>query len=61
MVCVELVVLDYDFWIINIDGVSYNVNIGMCVYGNMYGINVGYISSWYSLSCMVIGSEGEDM
>lgn len=27
----------------------------------MYGINVGYLSSCYSLSCMVIGVEGDDM
>lgn len=52
---VEVVVMNYDLCIINLDGVLYNVNLGMCVYGNMYGINVGYFSSCYLLSCMVIG------
>ena len=60
-VCAETAALDYDPRITNTDGASYNANIGMRVYGNTHGINAGYTSSRYSLSCMVIGSEGEDM
>jgi PmbA protein len=33
----------------------------MRVYGNTHGINAGYPSSRYSLSCMVIGSQDNDM
>lgn len=57
----ESAALDYDPRITNTDGASYNANIGMRVYGNTHGINAGYTSSRYSLSCMVIASEGEDM
>ena len=33
----------------------------MRVYGNTHGINAGYPSSRYSLSCMMIGAQGDDM
>ncbi len=57
----ESAALAYDKRITNSDGASYNANLGMRVYGNTHGINAGYPSSRYSLSCMVIGAEGEDM
>ncbi|NVK54254.1 MAG: metalloprotease PmbA [Alteromonadaceae bacterium] len=57
----ESAALEYDPRITNSDGASYNANIGMRVYGNTHGINAGYTSSRYSLSCMVIASENEDM
>jgi PmbA protein len=57
----ESAALDYDPRITNTDGASFNANIGLRVYGNTHGINAGYPSSRYSLSCMVIGAEGDDM
>ncbi|RDV25564.1 metalloprotease PmbA [Alteromonas aestuariivivens] len=57
----ESAALEFDPRIVNTDGASYNANLGMRVYGNTHGINAGYPSSRYSLSCMVIGAEGEDM
>ncbi|MDC8829748.1 metalloprotease PmbA [Alteromonas gilva] len=60
-IATESAALDYDPRITNSDGASYNANIGMRVYGNTHGINAGYTSSRYSLSCMVIASENDDM
>ncbi|MFC3121332.1 metalloprotease PmbA [Agaribacter flavus] len=45
----------------NSDGASYNANLGIRVYGNTHGINAGYPSSRYSLSCVLIGQDGNDM
>jgi PmbA protein len=44
----------------NSDGASYNANIGCRVYGNSHGFLAGYPSSRYSLSCVVIGQDGDD-
>ena len=60
-VAAESAALDYDPRITNSDGASYNANMGMRVYGNTHGINAGYTSSRYSLSCMVIASDKDDM
>ncbi|MCU7554675.1 metalloprotease PmbA [Alteromonas sp. ASW11-19] len=57
----ESAAMDYDKRITNSDGASYNANLGMRVYGNTHGINAGYPSSRYSLSCMVIGGDNDDM
>ncbi|WP_334030583.1 metalloprotease PmbA [Alteromonas sp. P256] len=57
----EAAAMNYDPRITNSDGASYNANLGMRVYGNTHGINAGYPSSRYSLSCMVIGSQDNDM
>lgn len=57
----ETAAMEYDERITNSDGASYNANLGMRVYGNTHGINAGYPSSRYSLSCMVIGAQGDDM
>ena len=57
----ETAAMDYDKRITNSDGASYNANLGMRVYGNTHGINAGYPSSRYSLSCMVIGADNDDM
>lgn len=57
----EAAAMNYDSRITNSDGASYNANLGMRVYGNTHGINAGYPSSRYSLSCMVIGSQENDM
>lgn len=47
--------------IVNSDGASYNANIGVKVYGNTHGINSGYPSTRYSLSCVLIAQKDEDM
>ncbi len=53
--------LDYSDSISNSDGASYNANLGVRVYGNTHGINAGYASSRYSLSCVLIAKKDEDM
>ena len=57
----ETAALNYDPRIVNSDGASYNANHGMRVYGNTHGINAGYPSTRYSLSCMMIGAQDDDM
>ncbi|MDN4501954.1 metalloprotease PmbA [Alteromonadaceae bacterium BrNp21-10] len=57
----EQVALDSDSRIVNSDGASYNANLGVKVYGNSNGFNAGYPSSRYSLSCVVIGQQDDDM
>lgn len=47
--------------IVNSDGASYNADLGVRVYGNSQGINTGYPSSRYSLSCVLIAQQQEDM
>jgi PmbA protein len=53
--------LNADSRIVNSDGASYNANLGVRVYGNTNGINAGYPSSRYSLSCVLIAQAGDDM
>ena len=53
--------LDFDPRIVNSDGASYSANMGFRIYGNTHGLIAGYPSSRYSLSCVVIGQEGDDM
>lgn len=53
--------LDFDARIVNSDGASYSANMGFRVYGNTHGLIAGYPSSRYSLSCVVIGQENDDM
>ena len=57
----ETAALETDQRITNSDGASYNANLGAKVYGNTHGMNAGYPSSRYSLSCVVIGEENGDM
>jgi PmbA protein len=57
----EKYALDADTRVTNSDGASYNANIGCRVYGNSHGFLAGYPSSRYSLSCVVIGQDGDDM
>ncbi|TDF34540.1 metalloprotease PmbA [Alteromonadaceae bacterium M269] len=52
---------DCDSRITNSDGASYSANMGFRVYGNTHGLIAGYPSSRYSLSCVVIAQEGDDM
>jgi PmbA protein len=53
--------LESDSRIQNSDGASYNANLGVRVYGNTHGINAGYPSSRFSLSCVLIAQQGDDM
>lgn len=53
--------LESDSRIVNSDGASYNANLGVRVYGNTHGINAGYPSSRFSLSCVLIAQQGDDM
>lgn len=57
----ETAALEADNRITNSDGASYNANLGVKVYGNSHGVNVGYPSSRYSTSCVMIAGEGDDM
>ena len=57
----EAVALEADPRINNSDGANYSANMGAKVYGNTHGLNVGYPSSRYSLSCVVIGEQDGDM
>ncbi len=57
----ETAALEYDKRITNSDGASYNANLGLKVYGNSHGFIGGYPSSRYSLSCVVIGEQEDDM
>ena len=47
--------------ITNSDGASFSSHQGLKVYGNSHGQLVGYPSSRHSMSCSVIGEDGEDM
>ncbi|XOV79558.1 MAG: metalloprotease PmbA [Aestuariibacter sp.] len=57
----ESIALDVDPRINNSDGASYNANLGVKVYGNTHGVNVGYPSSRYSLSAVLIAEQDGDM
>src|SRR3990167_3867241 len=45
----------------NSEGASFSSHQGLKVYGNSHGQLVGYPSSRHSLSCVVIGEDGDDM
>ena len=51
--------LSYDDKVKQSDGCSFNANIGCRVYGNTHGVNVGYPSSRYSYSCMMIAEQSQ--
>lgn len=57
----ELAALDKDPRIINSDGANYSSHAGFRVYGNSHGFTGSYMSSRQSLSCVLIGKEGEVM
>ncbi|MDP5131607.1 MAG: metalloprotease PmbA [Paraglaciecola sp.] len=61
VIAAEEAALSVDKRITNSDGASYNANLGTKVYGNSHGLNAGYNSSRYSLSCVVIGEQNGDM
>ena len=47
--------------IVNSEGASLNSHSGLHVYGNTHGFIGGYPSSRHSLSCAVVGREGDSM
>lgn len=47
--------------IVNSEGASLNTHAGLHVYGNSHGFIGGYPTTRHSLSCAVIGQEGETM
>lgn len=57
----ELAALDADPRIVNSDGASYSSHAGFRVYGNSHGFVGNYMSSRQSLSCVLIGKEGDVM
>ena len=61
VITAETAALAFDPRITNSDGASYNANLGTKVYGNSHGLNVGYNSGRYSMSCVVIGEQDGDM
>lgn len=59
LVC-EVVVFVVDKWVIKVDGIILNIYQGCWVYGNSYGFIGGYVSIWYSFSCvMIVEGEGQ--
>ncbi len=57
----EAAALTLDKRITNSEGASVNTHNGLHVYGNSHGFIGGYPSSRHSLSCSVIGQEGDNM
>lgn len=57
----EQAAMDKDPRIINSDGANYSSHAGFRVYGNSHGFTGSYMSSRQSLSCVLIGKEGEVM
>lgn len=57
----EEAALSADARIKNSDGASANAHTGAKVYGNSHGFLNGYVSSRYSLSCVVIGEQNGHM
>jgi PmbA protein len=51
----------FDRRITNSEGASLSTHQGLRVHGNTLGFVGGYPSTYYSLSCVVIGSSGEEM
>lgn len=57
----EQAALGKDPRIINSDGANYSAHSGFRVYGNSHGFIGSYMSSRQSLSCVLIGQQGEAM
>jgi len=53
--------LNSDDRIVNSDGASFASHQGLRVYGNSHGLIAGFPRTRHSLSCMVIGQEGQQM
>jgi PmbA protein len=61
VIAAESSAFDFDSRVVNSDGANYSANLGLKVYGNSHGLLEGYPSSRYSLSCVVIAQQGDDM
>jgi PmbA protein len=57
----EAAALSLDPRITKSDGVNVNTHSGLHVYGNSHGFIGGYPSSRHSLSCSMVGQEGDSM
>lgn len=57
----EAAALAADSRICNSDGAEVSSHTGLRVYGNSHGFLAGYPASRHSLSCMVVGKEGDAM
>ncbi len=57
----EAAARDTDERIFNSEGATLNTHSGLHVYGNTHGFVGGYPSTRHSLSCAVVGREGESM
>lgn len=57
----EATAREFDPRITNSEGASVSTHRGLRVYGNTHGFIGGYEGTHHSLSCSVIGSEGENM
>ena len=57
----ESAALSYDQRITNSEGASIGTHSGVKVYGNTLGFIGGYPSTYYSLSCVVVGNQDEQM
>lgn len=57
----EAAARDVDSRIVNSEGATVHTGHGLAVYGNSHGFIGGYPSSRHSISCSVIGQEGESM
>jgi PmbA protein len=57
----ETAARDEDSRIVNSEGATLNTHSGLHVYGNSHGFVGGYPSSRHSLSCAVVGKQGESM
>ncbi len=57
----ERIARERDPRIVNSEGASLSTHNGLHVYGNSHGFIGGYPSSRHSLSCAVVGKDGESM
>jgi PmbA protein len=57
----EAAALDVDARISNSEGATLSSHQGVRVFGNSLGFVAGYASTMHSLSCAVVGKQGEDM
>lgn len=57
----EAAARDQDSRIVNSEGASVDSHAGLHVYGNSHGFISGYLSSLHSMSCAVVGQDGDSM
>jgi PmbA protein len=57
----EAAALDVDSRISNSEGATLSSHQGLRVFGNSLGFVAGYASTMHSLSCAVVGKQGDDM